>query len=325
MSVMGLVSLGCSTEPPVVREESLQEGANAPASGAPDDPASTSDRAAGRDATTMGAPLPLEPPSSQPSPPAAQPRSAGCGRTTLGAGFHAKQTLDVRGAERTYDVYVPKGYDVDREMAVVVVLHADTAISLRSYFPIEAAANEQAIVVYPYGFGAWDLSAPDSNYDYPFIEGLRAALEESFCVDKQRVFGFGYSNGGFLANMLACYRGADLFRAIAVNSGGLYAPEGVAPQYDDQGTFMCPAKPVAALIIHGKNDGQVSYSTDGIGARDTWLAANHCASETTSVTPSPCVVYDKCQANAVGFCSLNAGHALWANAATAAWSFFSSL
>jgi polyhydroxybutyrate depolymerase len=258
-----------------------------------------------------------------PGPPPST-RSAGCGRAGLTKGFHAGEKLEVRGNERVYDVFVPPGYDPATAIPVVVVLHADAPVSLRSYLPIEAASAGKAIIVYPYGYGAWDLSAPDDNYDYPFIEGLRAEIEERLCVDKERVFAFGYSNGGFLANMLACYRGPSLFRAIAVNSGGLYAPDGVPANYDDKGTFLCPKEPVAALIIHSKNDNQVDYEDNGLGSRNTWLHANGCSEETTTFAPSPCVLYDKCSKNKVGFCSLNVGHFLWTNAATATWNFFAS-
>src|SRR6185369_6708895 len=118
---------------------------------------------------------------------------------------------------RTYDVFVPPTYDASQKLRVVFVLHADTGISLRPYFPIEQASGGKAIIVYPHGMdnGAWDLSAASDNADYTFMQSLRGSIEDNYCVDKDRVFGFGYSQGAFLANMMACYRGASIFNAIS--------------------------------------------------------------------------------------------------------------
>jgi polyhydroxybutyrate depolymerase len=259
-----------------------------------------------------------------PPPPARMPSSA-CGKPKKSLGFSPNQSIDVDGTKRTYDLFVPSSYDGTKGLAVVFVLHADTGITLRPYLNIEQVSAGKAIVVYPYGQPGWDLSAMAVNPDVAFMEKLRTSLEESYCIDTDRVFGFGYSQGGFLANMIACYRGPSVFKAIAVNSGGLYAPDGEEAKYDDNGNLVCPQAPVPALVIHGTHDNQVSYKDNGIGASNSWAAMNGCSDKTIPFSPDPCVEHSECASNPVVFCSVDMGHTLWSGAATAAWSFFSKL
>ena len=282
----------------------------------------------GTTTTTTTAPLPTgTTTSTAPPPPGGDPPpgngSAGCGHAPATTGFTPGKTIQSGGQNRTYDLFVPPGADGTTPLALVFVLHADLSVSLRPYFPIESASAGKAIVVYPYGLDGWDLSAPDDNVDYPFLQALKDSLLASSCVAKDRVFAFGYSQGGFLANMIGCYRGSSFFRAISVNSAGLYAPAGVTAQYDDQGNLVCPASPPGALVIHGMNDTQVSYQDDGIYTRNTWRAMNQCDDGTSPLAPSPCVTYASCK-SPVSFCGISGmGHTIWSNAATASWNFFS--
>jgi polyhydroxybutyrate depolymerase len=248
------------------------------------------------------------------------PTPSGCGLTPPATGFMPNQAIDVGGTTYNYDLFVPPTYDPSTPISVVFVFHADVAASLRPFFPIENASGGNAIVVYPYSPGGWDLGPSATNTDQAFIQALAASLEASYCIAPARRFGYGYSNGAFFINLMACFA-PPFFRAIAVNSGSIYAPDGQPVTYDDNGHPICPA--TAAMVIHGTNDTQVKYS-DGLYARDTWLAADACDSTTTPFGPSPCVMYAG-GTQPVAFCSFTGGHTIWTSAATASWAFFSSL
>jgi polyhydroxybutyrate depolymerase len=256
-------------------------------------------------------------------PNGAASRAPVCSPRATATGFFAGQTLDVDGATRTYDLFVPEAASTE-SLPLVFVFHGDGGISLRPFLGLEQAAAGRAIVVYPRGFGGFDLSAPDRNPDFTFVERLRDALVQRLCVDPARVYAFGYSNGAFFSNLVACYRGPSIFRAIAVDAGGLYPPDGAAGYYDESGTFVCPEAPVAALVIHGRYDTAVSFTDNGIGARDTWTRTNGCGSEARSTGFAACVSYDGCK-NPVVFCPFDGGHALWGSAGSEAWKFFASL
>jgi polyhydroxybutyrate depolymerase len=168
-----------------------------------------------------------------------------------------------------------------------------------------------------------DLSAASGNIDYPFIQKLYDSLAASYCIDKDKVFGFGYSQGGFIVELMACF-GPRVFTAITSNSGGLFIPPGENGSYTSAGLVKCPNPAPSVMIIHGINDVVVNYQDNGIYARDSWLAMNKCKKTTTAFDPSPCVLYSECATGSVAFCPVNMTHKLWTSAATASWNYFSA-
>lgn len=245
--------------------------------------------------------------------------------STRAAGFFAGKTIKVGTETRSYDLFVPAGTDLGATLPIIFVFHADDGVSLRDTLGLEAVTGAKAVIVYPYGNDKqWNLGKAEGNDDYAFVDALKASLVTNECADAARTFAFGFSNGAFFTSLLSCYRGASVFRAIVSHSGGLYAPDGVTPTYDGTGNLVCPATPPAALVIHGTADNVVSYSDDGVYARDSWLHNDSCAATTSSFAPSPCALYTTCQKNQVAFCGIpGMGHQLWASAAIATWDFLS--
>jgi polyhydroxybutyrate depolymerase len=85
--------------------------------------------------------------------------------------------------------------------------------------------------------------------DVGFIVELIARLSSEFSIDSSRVYATGISNGGFMAELLAC-RAADRFTAVAAVAATL--PVAVA-------TTCQPARPISVLLMHGTNDPLVPY------------------------------------------------------------------
>ena len=172
----------------------------------------------------------------------------------------------------------------------------------------------------------WDLETPpDMNLDYQFFDLMVSDLSSKLCVDKSHIFVFGFSRGGFFVNQLGCFRG-NTVRAIAANSGG--GPYSNNPNdFDQNGFFHCTTPPVAAVIIHGENDGTVPIAGGGEKSRDHWQIANACQTTTAAYSPSPCVSYSGCAADhPVVWCAIpGMDHALWPTDPTLVWSFFTSL
>lgn len=249
-------------------------------------------------------------------------------------GWLAKQKLVVAGvkdpgyANRTYNLLVPAGHDGSKTFPLVFELHGNggDGAGMRKTLDLETASAGGAILVYPDGFGGWDLeSAPDKNDDIKFVRALIDTIGKTYCVDTSRVFATGYSNGGYFANQLACKVGAAVFRGIASHAGG--GPYGADAEYDDQGNLICAGKPVAALISHGTSDGSVALS-EGKSSRDEWKRVNGCKDATDPFDPSPCVAYQGCAAGRpVVYCEVpGLGHVPWPEGgAKATWSFLSKL
>jgi polyhydroxybutyrate depolymerase len=257
----------------------------------------------------------------QPPPPPPPPPPP-CGSAPNATGFVGRRTLSVAGVSRTYELFLPPGYDGTTRYPVVLVFHGDggTGASVRAAFPIEAASSGGAVIAYPDGLGkTWqiDAVAPMAR-DVAFVDALVTELQGSHCGDG-RSFLTGISRGAYFVNQVACHTSVSL-RGVASHAGG--GPFGILDrEYDANGNLVCPSPPVAALQVHGTSDGVVSLS-EGQASRDHWRRVNACTTTTTSTSPSPCVAYTGCARPEVWCAIPGLAHAFWSQAATTTWSFF---
>jgi polyhydroxybutyrate depolymerase len=239
----------------------------------------------------------------------------GCAAPTIAAGAYLAGSVTVAGTDRTYHLATPPG-DPRTARALVLVFHGagGDGDRIRSYFgkPMEAAAADEAVFVYPDGLSDGGATGwPDSGgRDVAFVDALLARLAGQICYDPARVFATGFSYGGYMSNTLGCAR-AGVLRAIAPLSGG---GPGQA----------CNGQQVAAWIAHGTSDTTVAPS-QGEVSRDHWLSTNGCAATSRAVAPSPCQSYDGCGANPVVWCAFPGGHTVESWEPLAVWSFFASL
>lgn len=241
--------------------------------------------------------------------------TGGCGKaTTTGV---SNKTITVNGAERTYVLSIPTGYDSNKPTMLAFGLHGRTGNGtlFRTYSGVEKAAAGGAIFVYPDGLPVtsdpkdtgWQLGA--SGRDVALFDALVKELSQQLCVDSKKIVAFGHSFGGYFSNALGCHR-SSVLRAIAPFAGG--GPSGTC------------GSAVAAWIGHAKDDGVVNI-TEGERSRDFWVKKNTCATTTKNVSPDPCVGYDGCSAK-VHWCATNTGGHGWPSwAAPAIWNFFSTL
>ena len=242
--------------------------------------------------------------------PAAPRRSAGCAAPAIAHGLTTRRLM-VRGVERTFLVSLPAG-EPAVPRALVVVFHGlgATGAGIQSFLgeQLEEAAAGAAVFAYPDGIGGGWLD--DDGRDVAFFDALLADVSGAACIDPRAVFATGFSYGGYMTNVLGCGRGG-VVRAIAPLSGaGPFGP--------------CYGAPVAALVIHGRDDVTIELA-DGEASRDHWRAVARCAM-TTHAVEGPCVAYDGCLAAApVRWCAFDGGHLIPDFAAPAIWAFFAGL
>ncbi len=215
-------------------------------------------------------------------------KSPGCGKagTASGAAGDAK-TVKAGGVDRSFLLYVPKGYDPNRGYPVVALFHGigATGKDMADYIKMQDYAAGNAIVAFPSGLnGRWDTSG---DKDLVFFDAMMASIENSLCVNEQRVFALGFSFGAYMVNHLGCQR-ADVLRAFVAADGSFGQSSG------------CGA--TAALIYHRTDDDDEPVE-GGRRARDKWLTINGCKTTTKPVTDFGlkglgCVQYDGCAPNA---------------------------
>ncbi|MBM3675948.1 MAG: hypothetical protein FJW88_13595 [Actinobacteria bacterium] len=177
--------------------------------------------------------------------------SKGCtGASAAEPVAHGKVTISSSGAERWYWQDVPPAHDGETPVPVVVDFHgysegADVHLQMSG---LGDYGKEQGFVtITPQGQGAvprWD-PAPGST-DMVFVEDLLDQVGEQLCIDTNRVYSTGLSNGAMMTSAVACEL-ADRF-AAAAPVAGVQDPDGCDP-----------ARVVPAVAFHGTADEFVPY------------------------------------------------------------------
>jgi polyhydroxybutyrate depolymerase len=160
-------------------------------------------------------------------------------------------------------LHVPGG--PRRPRPLILALHGarQSGYGLQSYtgFTDDAAGFLVAYPNTPHDNGFWRVD------DVPRLLALVDAIGR--CVPVTGVTAVGFSNGGLMANALAC-RAARRVRAVVL----------VASGYEGLGR-CAPAAPVSVLSIHGTSDQVVAYR--GMRAFvDTWARRDRCAPRPTA-------------------------------------------
>lgn len=156
-------------------------------------------------------------------------------------------------ADRSYRVFVPAS---EEPLPLVMALHGGwgTGEAMAEQTGLDAAARRHGFaVVYPNGsWRSWNAGSccgrPASNDvdDVGFLRKLASELGEQACIDGERVYGTGFSNGAMMTHRMAC-DAPDVFDAIAPVSGG--------PMMES-----CAADgPVPALLMVGRADERIPW------------------------------------------------------------------
>ncbi len=199
---------------------------------------------------------------------------------------------------RTFHVWAPPSYDGKRKLPVVLVFHGWYASgkAFQSWFKMEDHVAGQAIVVYPDSQGpTWALTG---DKDTSFVAKMVSDLESAYCIDKSRVFAFGFSYGGKFTHTLGCTH-PELVKAISVGDGSL-------------GGSLTRCGNLPVLVTHRTRDDDERFEW-GKTAAEAWAGVNGCSKETQ---PSPldhgCLAFKSCKAGApVTFCEDTHFNATW--------------
>lgn len=174
------------------------------------------------------------------------------------SGTSARYTVTSAGLDRRYVMHLPKGYEKRSDWPMIFAFHGrgSTSVELEGF---SSLSNLPAVVVYPdgeVGTGldghrrAWQGApyAAAGVDDVAFTEELLDDLQSRLCVDTDRTYATGKSNGGGFAALLGC-RLPDRFAAIAPVAGAYYP-----------GTREdCVDSSIPVLAIHGTADESIEY------------------------------------------------------------------
>lgn len=175
-------------------------------------------------------------------------REAGCTPARPAEPGDSTRTI-AAGAERRYILHVPPGYDGVTRAPLILAFHGLSmpADLLASYTAIERRGDPAGyIIALPYGMGEpaqWNgrMSA-DGADDVGFIRQLLSDLRTTLCIDDGRIYAAGMSNGGGMAQRMACEM-PEVFAAIGIVAG----------------TYMACVAAVPLVALHGNADPIVPY------------------------------------------------------------------
>lgn len=171
---------------------------------------------------------------------------------------------------------------------------------------IESLAGDDAIFIYPNALGgSWNGSS-GSSPDVIFFDEIVRTTSELYCIDKNRVFVHGFSNGGFFVNSLAWHRSTAIRGIIAVAGGGGGAK-------------------IPVMVIHGSSDPNVGYYF-GQQSVSAYAKANGCGNiNFGAIRFGECQQIPACQAEyPTWFCPWGGNHHWPEFTLPSVWGFISS-
>ena len=141
----------------------------------------------------------------------------------------------------------------------------------------------------------------------PSIEQLSTIpglVAKKWCIDEQRVYVTGHSDGGTMSMALAVLdRTKKLPSAIAPSAAGWTGK--------DLEAFQCRT-PIPVMIMHSANDSL--FPGWGAQAGAWWAACNQCDVATTKKIEGGCIAYQQCApGGATLYCEGTGGHREWPN------------
>ncbi len=202
--------------------------------------------------------------------------------------FVGTRTLSLEqtdGSTRVVRVRIPAKLDSHEPARLVVAFHGlgGSAKSVLELMKLdELTQTSPAVLVAPQGrnseFGkaGWALSETGFDQDADFIDQVLAKVDELVCVDRNRVFAMGYSNGSVFAQKYAC-REESAIVAVAGVAGSVVAER-------------CPGGPVPMIYFHGAADPVVPFDGGDTqigplsGVQESlraWASLNGCEADQT--------------------------------------------
>ena len=233
----------------------------------------------------------------------------------------AEWALEWDDKTRVARVHVPASYDPSERTPLVLNFHG---YAMNAGWQAEVTSYEQKadaegfVVVHAEGLGViqgWNAgdccgtAASSDADDVGFVSALLDRLEDELCIDADRIYASGFSNGGFLSHRLACEI-APRLAAIASVSGVM----GI----DD----CSPGRPMPVIAFHGTSDNTVPYNgSNALGfesvaqTMEGWRVRNGCSEQVTdtyAAGDARCERFVSCELDAdVELCTLDGGGHQW--------------
>jgi len=192
------------------------------------------------------------------------------------------------GGTRPFKLFVPSTYNASFPAPLIVALHgfSQTGDKLEKYLNLTPVAEARGILyVHPDGTADktgtrfWNATPECCDFhsskvnDDSYLMNIIDEVSKNYAVDPERIYIIGHSNGGFMANRMACMH-SDRIAAVVSLAGGSFG----------KSSLCKPSSPVNVLEIWGTKD--VTYSGNHIMGKPipgaaktaaTWGSLDRCS------------------------------------------------
>ncbi len=176
-------------------------------------------------------------------------------------GYTYKDTVNIDGINRTFQVHLPAGYRSMKNMPLVLAFHGlhlnGTLMMFLSGFNSVSDKNG-FVVVYGDGIGEqWDDGRGAHGYDdVGYVCKVIEKVSTTVSIDKRHVYACGISNGGYFSQLLAC---AIPDRLAAIGVVGATLVQGAA-------NHCHSSRPMPIMFFLGTGDPLVAWGSAGNGS-----------------------------------------------------------
>ena len=211
---------------------------------------------------------------------------------------------------RTFTVTTPSNYRKDYTHPLLMVwAPSGFSENLSERFTgLTAQATEQGYIV------VYARSIPLGKKALAQLATLVNEVTQTWCVDENRIFYTGHSDGGTVSNALAVM--PDLPRRPTA-----IAPSAMGMQGQDMNEFPCPG-PTPIMLMHNRNDSH--FPNYGESVANWWAQCNRCSEIKIASAYPMCDTYQGCAAPTL-FCQAEGGHGHWPGFEHQVLNFFNEL
>jgi len=172
------------------------------------------------------------------------------------------------GLRRCYLLHIPPEYDRGQSLPMIISLPGFTSNPKGQEYLTrwnEVADNEGLLIVYPQGTSfplRWNTNKAFTDSDVDDVQFIAALIDEVsniVAVDPSRIYVDGMSNGGSMANRVACEL-AGKVAAVGVVTGPPVEPPGGCD----------PERPISLIAFYGTEDPLVAY--EGGIVRESYIS-----------------------------------------------------
>ena len=212
------------------------------------------------------------------------------------------ETDGERSAESIiYSLRTPPGYD-PTEAYPLIVVYAPAGADEEFTEQFTGLSGNAKVNDYVIAYA--DHVSPQSTDAVAPLGALAAEITERWCIDTERVYLTGHSDGGTASHVIA------LFDQMG------FAPAGIAPSAAGISRSLldgqdCPAELIPTMVMHSWDDALFPLA-QGFGKRaaDWWALCNGCDPQPGLADDDGCQQYANCDAETL-YCEHDGSHGSW--------------